>query len=330
LTDLEQVEGLFQAASGAFGEVLGAVREHAVEVEPRLTKEHRERLASIIRLAEEAGSPEAIGDAVTVVRSELRGYQEAANRHLRGLEEQLSGTVNALRQVMESLATGSEDQQDRLKTEMERLKGLMRVDDLNALRSGLGSSLNGLAGCIDHIQRQNQLVVAQLRDEIRTLHSRVETAERAAAIDPVTGVMNRHEIETAIQREVESSSPFCLIFTWVKNLKLLQRQYGRKVADDLTVAASRRFADAVESRGVVGRWSDDELIAIVRIQKGEAIRFCKDLPPQLKGPHECSHQGRTLHLLLQVSAGVVEARIGERAERLLDRADTLMRALAGN
>ncbi|MCX6625303.1 MAG: diguanylate cyclase [Acidobacteria bacterium] len=330
LTDLDQLEGMFHAASEAYREALQAVRDNVVEVDARAAAEHKDRLSSIVRLFDQVTDRDAFLETATVLRTELRGYQETTSRHLGRLHHQLSATVSALQQMMESLASGSENQQDRLKSEMERLKALMRIEDLATLRSGISESLNGISGCIDHIHRQNQLVVAQLRDEIRTLHSRVESAERTAAVDPVTGTMNRREVEVSIQREVSSSTSFCLIFVWVKNLKLLQRQYGRKISDDLTIAACRRFTEVVEQRGSVGRWSDDELIAIVRVQKTEAIRLCKDLPSQLKGPHECTHQGRTLHLLLQVSAGVVEARPGERAERLLDRADTLMRALAGN
>ena len=330
LTDLDQLEGMFQAASEAYRDTLQAVRDNIVEVDARSASEHRERLGAIVRLYDQVTDRDSLLETSTVLRTELRDYHENAGRSLTRLNQQLSSTVTALRQMMDTLASGSEDQQDRLKSEMERLKGLVRVEDLTVLRSGINESLNGISGCIDHIHRQNQLVVAQLRDEIRTLHSRVEAAERTAAVDPVTGAMSRREIESAIQREVSNSVPFCLIFVWVKNLKMLQRQYGRKISDDLTIAACRRFADIVEQRGMVGRWSDDELIAIVRIQKTDAIRFCKDLPSQIKGPHECVHQNRTLHLLLQVSAGVVEARPGERAERLLDRADTLMRALAGN
>ncbi len=321
---------MFHAAAEAYREALQAVRDNIVEVDAHSAAEHRERLGAIVRLFDHINDKDAMLETSTVLRTELRSYQEGAGRQLSRLNQQLASTVTALQQMMESLAAGSEDQQDRLKGEMQRLKALISMDDLSALRSGISESLNGIAGCIDHIHRQNQLVVAQLRDEIRTLHSRVEAAERSAALDPVTGMMSRREIEAAIERQVSAGESFCLIFIWVKNLKMLQRQYGRKISDDLTVAACQRLADVVESRGSVGRWSDDELIAIIQIQKTEAIRLCKDLPGQLKGPHECAHQGRNLHLLLQVSSGVVEARPGERADRLLDRADTLMRALAGN
>lgn len=330
LTELDQAEALLHAASEAYREALQAVRDNVVEVEPRSAARHRECLEAIVRSFDPAAGGDSMLETTASLRAQLHGYQSDAHRHLEWLNGQLASTVRALQDLMASLAGGAEDQQECLQVEMERLKMLSGVDDLPLIRAGLRDSMRGISGCIEQIQRQNQLVVAQLQDEIRTLHSRLETAEHLAAIDPVTGLMNRREVEAAIRRQVTSSAPLCLIFVWIRNLKMLQRQYGHKIADDITVAACRNFAAIVENRGTAGRWSDDELIAMVNIPKAEAMRLCRDLPGQLRGPHECMQNGRPLQLLLQITSGVVEARPNEQTEHLLDRADTLIRTLAGN
>lgn len=330
LTELDQIEALFHAASEAYREALKAVRDNVVEVEPHGASRHRERLTAILRSVNPAAGGASILETAASLRTELHGYQSDAHRHLEWLNGQLASTECALQEVMASLAGGAEDQQECLNVEMQRLKKLAGIDDLRLIRAGLNESMRGISSCIEQIQRQNQLVVAQLQDEIRTLHSRVETAEHLAAVDHVTGLMNRREVEAAIRRQMSSSAPLCLVFVWIRNLKSLQRQYGHKIADDLTIAAGRQFAATVENRGEAGRWSDDELIAMVNIPKTEAMRLCRDLPGQLRGPHQCMQNGRPLQLLLQVASGVVEAHPGESTEYLLGRADTLIRTLAGN
>lgn len=327
--ELTQIESLFNAASEAYRSALTAVRDNIVEVEPAGAAAHRARLETILRSLDQLRDRDSILESASVLKVELHGYRTDAQRRLDALNQQLASTVAALQQLIESLAGRSDGHQERLHTELGRLKTLMRVDDLKTLRAGLSEAICGISDCIEQIQRQNQLVVALLRDEIRTLHSRVETVEHAATVDPVTGLMNRGKIEAVIQQQVASGLAFCMIFVRVENFKTLQRQNGRRITDQLTVAASRRLAAIVGNRGSAGHWSDDELIAIVNIPKNEAVRICRDLPGQLRGPHQCTREGQPAHLLLQVSAGVVEARPGERAERLLDRVDTIMRSLAG-
>ena len=52
---------------------------------------------------------------------------------------------------------------------------------------------------VNHIRKQNQLVTAQLRDQVSSLQNALESARQAASRDPISGVLNRAETLSLIR-----------------------------------------------------------------------------------------------------------------------------------
>ena len=89
---------------------------------------------------------------------------------------------------------------------MSTLDTLAVAEDPDVLRRGVQSAVRAIAGCVEQMRRENDLVVAQFRDEMRTMQHRVEAAEAGAAIDTGTGALKRSEFKFARQGQTSSNT----------------------------------------------------------------------------------------------------------------------------
>jgi GGDEF domain-containing protein len=153
--------------------------------------------------------------------------------------------------------------------------------------------------------------------EIRMLHKRIDLLETAASLDDLTKLLKRDEMERQIC--AASGEKLCLLLVRASGFRQAERQFNREVAAELAAAFSRRLRNSLPPIATIGRWSEEGFIAMLSVEKPEAVASAKWVAEHLSGAYACLQKGKTVHPALQVSVAVVDHQPGDPPERTLKR-----------
>jgi GGDEF domain-containing protein len=292
------------------------VAHYTVELDDEITAPHRQYLTA---LAGEvvSGQPEALVESRATLRGLLRDYRDKAAQYLGSLREELAGSARALQEILDSLAQTDSDNEVQLRTELNRLREISKSLDGSALCAGILAAADGIEQSLEQIRQQHQLTVSQFLVEIRMLHKRIDLLETAASLDDLTKLFKRDEMERQIR--YASGGKLCLLLVRASGFRQAERQFNRAVAAELAAAFSRRLRNSLPPDAAIGRWSEEGFIAILSVEKPEAMACARRVADHLSGAYACLEQGKTVHPSLQVGVAVVDSQAGDRPERTLKR-----------
>ncbi len=80
------------------------------------------------------------------------------------------------------------------------------------------------------MQARNQFAMAQLKDEIRLLHQKIQAGRRPAALAAET--WNRQDVDRRIDEMLKQNTSFCLVLIVLQNLKPLASRYSGAAVED--------------------------------------------------------------------------------------------------
>lgn len=254
-----------------------------------------------------------------------RDYRDWVEKRLRLLEKDLAQTGAALQDAMLSVASQGEDEERRLNGEIDKLKHLREKDSVDEIRHGLDEACSSLDHLIQTMQTQNHMLVTQLRDEIKTLQTRLETAERRQTTVP-GNLSHRGFFERKIEARVANGDTFSLYLVRVVHWKTLLAALSQEKAQMLSNDVSQRLAQALGTETFAGRWYDGYFAAIVSRGKSDAMSASNQIVQKVSGHYKLSAAENEKPLNLSVRVAVLEHYQGQTAEHLLRRVDQLIRA----
>jgi GGDEF domain-containing protein len=170
---------------------------------------------------------------------------------------------------------------------------------------------------LEQMRKQNQLTESQFLAEIRTLHKRIDGLEKTAALDSMTNLCNRQEIEEAVRAAF--GSEYCLLLLSVRGIRRSEVQYSRDVAEELAAAFAKRLRNSLPPSAEIGRWSAEAFVVMVSVPKSDAVARGKWITEHLSGAYACLLAGKPVHPSLQVTVGIVDTVSSETPERILER-----------
>jgi diguanylate cyclase len=191
---------------------------------------------------------------------------------------------------------------------------------LESLAAGIDAMAERIAFTQDELRQE----VALATDELRR---QKEVAERAARIDPLTGVANRrafNEIaENEVQRSLRYGTPVSLILIDLDHFKHINDSYGHQTGDAVLVSFARSVTEALREVDVVGRWGGEEfLVLLPGTSAAEAVLAAERMRSALSAC-DLQFQGRMIHF--SASFGVAEFNPAELTfYSLLDRVDVAL------
>ena len=307
----------------AFDCYLAAIRNtahYAVELDDAITPPHRKYL---VTMAEELsgagpGAPQQsfLEESRATFRGLLRDYRDKASHYIAELREQFASTARALQQIVDSLTETDGDHDTRLRTAVTGLREAAAQPEGTALRGLLVSAADTIQQSVDQIKREHEVAIAQFQVEIRALHKRIDALESAACLDSLTKLFTRREMEDRIRSAAPGS--FCLLLVKVSGLRTAELEFDRDVAAELAGAFSRRLRNSLPESAVIGRWSDEEFIAITQLARTPAVSLATHLAEHLSGSYACLRGGKTVRPALRLRVGVVDSAT-EAPDRILHR-----------
>ena len=137
---------------------------------------------------------------------------------------------------------------------------------------------------------------------------RAEEAQRAAAIDPLTGLSTfrilRDRVLYEVERSKRSNEGFAVLFIDLDNFKQVNDRYGHEAGNEVLRAVSGEIRNAVRASDLAARYGGDEFVVILtRTDLAGANRVAEAIRAGIEGV------GRRLGYgvgLITASIGVAE------------------------
>lgn len=161
--------------------------------------------------------------------------------------------------------------------------------------------------------------IRALQQEREVLTESEDRFKRLSYTDGLTGLFNKRYFSLQLEEAMHASAPPCLLFLDLDNFKQFNDTYGHDQGDLVLHGLGQVIAENVRAGDTPCRWGGEEFAVIlpeVELAQGAAIAerirqsFAQVAFTPAKGE---VHQ--------TVSVGLVQARPGETAEKLIRRAD---------
>jgi GGDEF domain-containing protein len=284
-------------------EALRNMSNYAVELEPEVTRVHRQHLNE---LADDVSTDRQQGfeESRATLRGLLRNYRDKGAQYLGGLREQLSSTVESLENLLQNMAEGDGNHETGLRSSIAKLRELCHGAPSNPFSRTLLNTADALDRNIEEMRKQHGFTISQLQMEIRSLQKRIQQLETAAAIDEMTRLFSRSEMEAKIR--ILPSGKFSFLLMKCAGFRLAQVHFSLEVVAELAAAFARRLRGSLPPESILGRWSEEEFIAVLPQGKSETLAIAKWISEHLSGTYSCIDAGKTVNPKLQLTVAVVD------------------------
>jgi GGDEF domain-containing protein len=322
----ESLEKLCLAMTDCYSDAIQSSAQYAVEVDPAQAARFRRRMNAIGERWRAANDPGELRVVAANFRGELRVYQGVAEGSLKVLRREVRAAAEAIAAFAGGLASHGADHEEQLKQALERLSSAAASDDLAHIRCAIQAAIVQIHAALEQMRMANRMVVTQLQDEIRVLHDEIDD-ERLRYANPALLLRTRKQMEQKINVALSSEEPFCLLLIAVSNWKAAiqgSASAAKTVIDEMI----GRLHTAVDPDLIVGRWSEEEFIAILRVDPATALACSRDAAIRLSGSYEIEDNGERRTVELEVNTGVIDRGAGSGSPGFRSKLAALASALS--
>lgn len=287
---------------------------------------------------------QAIADLLGETRKEIQQERRDLERFLGSVTDRIQNLSVTLADVDRGGAdsAGSRGEFHRsLQTQMEGLRtSVDSSEDLEDLKLAIVSGLDNIETHLDDfMQREEQTAKAaeeKIEDLSRRLHDmkheafllqeKMSDQRRQALLDPLTGIPNRMAYDERIAFEIgrwrRYGQPLSLAIMDIDHFKHINDQFGHLAGDKALKALAIRSAQQVREVDMVARFGGEEFVILMpNTTSAEALVAAEKLRvlSENAGFHYNSHP-----VSITVSFGIAQARKGDDARSLFERADAAL------
>jgi GGDEF domain-containing protein len=326
-TELDRLENLLQAVTECYMLTLRSVSQYTPEIDPHQTTEFRSHIKNLEEQWRTARSAEGFHAVQTSLRSQLRENRDQAREQLVRLRKELEGAAAAMTSFAEGIASNGADCDDGLKRELKRLEKISSSSDLLEIRGGIQTAVGEIATNVEQMRRGNQLIVAQLQDEIRLLHQEFQAERRALYTDPSSGAWTRQKLDLKINEKLRQDDRFCVISVAIRNFPGVKADYSATVLESTLKAMLMRFRGTVGQDALIGRWTDEQFVVILDVDPTGISEIAAGLAKALGGPYVAQENGIARQVVLDVATNGLERAIGSDPASFIRRLDQVSRSI---
>jgi GGDEF domain-containing protein len=191
------------------------------------------------------------------------------------------------------------------------LETAAEADDLATVQAGIRQAVVGLRQGYAQLQRSNQLMVAQLQDELRALHKEIAEERRAFFTDRGSGAWNRHKLDIRIAELLDRREPFWIAFIRIA-LRPAEIPPQKTLLDGAFHALVDRMENLLDTNTLIGRWQEDAFAAIIEWEPAGEAEICAAIEAKVSNPYAVQEDGmsHTVHLRASVGPAVFTKDVG--------------------
>jgi hypothetical protein len=215
LNELERSHRLTEAALDCCLNPIRNVGHYALDLDPELAKQFRKNVAALADdVATDAGK--VLDDSRATFRALLPDYRDRCAVYVANLRDELAGTARALEEILDSLNQTEGDHEIRLKSALVKLRDAAAADPTGTLGAIVAGAADSMEESVEELKKQHQLSISRFMTEIRVLHQRIDSLEKAASVDRLTMLPNRTEMIERIRLSV--AGEYCLVLVGARGL----------------------------------------------------------------------------------------------------------------
>lgn len=328
INELDKLNECKRTAVDCYGLAIGAVAEHAVEVDAAQVAQFRSTLQSLREQVKPDITAEQLRQIHASLRGELQSYSERSHQRLERLRDDIRAASEAVEDFAGNFAASGTDLDGEVKRELQRLDKAARTAPLDELRNVIGGVSAGIASSFERVKATNQLAIAQLKDEIRVLHKEIETARKSrSSTRSAPATPAQHEIFDQIDAVRLRNTPFSVILVAVKNLRGLRSCYSKVAIESTLSSLHARLKNALPGGSASCRWSDSQFVAVVTLEPAAAMAKSRELAKELSGSYVVQ-DGIFQTVALLANAGVIDCKAQADSSALRRRLEQLSETLA--
>lgn len=231
---------------------------------PEIGGLYRHRLTRLrSRLAFDS-SPEALEEGGRAIEAELKEYAERAAGYVRQHGVQLRAAIVALEEIVRSLA----QRQDFYGARLRQLGG--EIGGGSGGGEDVAAPVSALLSCVESMSHETQSLVVRMHNELSAVERRLKETE---VTDPLTGLMNRREMERQIEARKSAGEP----------LVLIQFQLSGEVNDEVARQVASRLASQFRHKDFVSRWTETEFMVLFQGPPDIARSRSEQIVPWIAG-----------------------------------------------
>jgi two-component system, cell cycle response regulator len=174
-----------------------------------------------------------------------------------------------------------------------------------------------------------QLRNKRYRDALRRVRGERENFRQQAAIDALTGLLNRRSLSQIIEEKVSAAEPFAVLFIDADHFKSVNDRLGHVIGDAVLRSIADCLRRGTRSGDYCGRYGGEEFVIVASRVDVDMVLALAERHRQAVGLLDVAELGAT-PLTVSIGAAVFDPASGEAANALLHRADAALYAAKSN
>jgi len=245
-------------AVAAYLSTMEVTAECLDESYPEVGGPYRKRIQALQSRVSYDATPKEVRESARAIQAELRDYASVAKRVRTERSVELEREILALGDIIENLAERQTKFGRRLREFAAQVAKTMPVEAA------------GLHGVVDSMSHETSAMVGRMREQMVELDQRLAGT---VSTDPVTGLINRRELERQIEAHRLHGATFSLL------LFELEGPVGEQVLQ----MAGAKLASHFRHRDRTARWSDREFAVLFLGENQLAEARAAEVLPWLAG-----------------------------------------------
>ncbi len=210
---------------------------------------YRHRLSRLrARLAFDS-SPTALEESAAAVETELNEFASKSSLYVAQHGVELRSAIATLEEIVRSLTQRQDFYAARLRQFAAQMEATTYPTETGALQETVALQVAGLLSAVESMSHETQSLVMRMRNELGAVEQRIRESE---VTDPLTGLMNRREMERQIESRKNAGTPPVL----------LHFQLNGEVNWEVMQQVSSRLGSQFRHKDFVCRWSDTEFLVL--------------------------------------------------------------------
>ena len=169
-----------------------------------------------------------------------------------------------------------------------------------------------------------QLRNKRYRDALQRVRGEREALRRKAALDPMTGLLNRGSLSELISDKVISGESFALLFIDIDHFKSINDRFGHATGDLVLKGVAEYLKYGMRSGDYCGRYGGEEFVIIASDMSNERAYRLAERHRAAIAALSLEDLAYATQLTVSIGVAVFEPEGGETSEDIFERADAAL------
>jgi diguanylate cyclase (GGDEF)-like protein len=320
------LDHLDQATTVCYRSVLSCIGSNATRICPVIGADLEARLLGLGNRLAVTPSVESLIMIESQVEVLVGEWGERTSGHFKEKADEVKDLLIALAKAAESVSSKDQGCSLQFKELISRLEQIADFDDLTKVRSAIVERVTDLRDGVDQMTRASQRLVSQLKAQVSTYETRLESIEHLVYRDELTMLANRRSIEERMRNHIANQQPFCVVMLDLNHFKHVNDRHGHAAGDELLKQFAKELQTNARAGDLVGRWGGDEFLLLLTCDRSGAHAHIKRIREWVFGKYTI--QSKTdkapVQVQLDASIGVADWHPGDSVEQVIENADAAM------